>query len=117
MIVRIFQGPGNQMFQLAYGLAASKRMNTPLKLDLSWFRKNSGHRAYILDHFKHDLPIATDEDIRRAKVCYAETRFKLTINQLRNWAAPRHKKSIIVERSDEYDARLLSPNPNAYITG
>ena len=117
MIVRIFQGPGNQMFQLAYGLAASMRMNTSLKLDLSWFRKNSGHRAYILDHFKHDLPIATDEDIRRAKVCYAETRVRLTANQLCNWVAPRHKKSVVVERLDDYDSPLLYPNPKAYITG
>ncbi len=44
IIVKIFQGPGNQMFQYAYGLAASKRVGTELKLDLSWFKDNSGHR-------------------------------------------------------------------------
>ncbi len=56
IIVKIFQGPGNQMFQYAYGLAASKRVGTELKLDLSCFKDNSDHRQYILDRFRSEAP-------------------------------------------------------------
>lgn len=117
IIVKIFQGPGNQMFQYAYGLAAAKRVGTELKLDLSWFEKNSGHRAYILDRFKIQTPIASNEEIEYIRSKNGKNFLEYRYNLLRNELASRHRKAVVKEDLSKIDEELKRPYKNSYIEG
>ena len=117
IIVKIFQGPGNQMFQYAYGLAASKRIGTDLKLDLSWFDSNSHHRSFILDRFNIDAPIATPDEIQYVKSCNGKNFVSYRYNLLRDQFAPRHLKNVVKEDLSIFDSALKRPFHNSYIEG
>lgn len=56
IIVRIYGGLGNQMFQYGAGKALATYYDVPLKLDLRWMRRYR-HREFLLDRF----PISFDE--------------------------------------------------------
>ncbi len=117
IIVKIFQGPGNQMFQYAYGLAASKRVGTELKLDLSWFKDNSDHRQYILDRFKIDTKTASEEEIRDIRSCNGPHFLQYRYNLLRNSFAPRHRKVDVREDLSKFDELLKKPYSSSYVEG
>lgn len=117
MIVKVFQGPGNQLFQYAYGLAASKRVGAELKLDLSWFDSNSSHRSYILDRFKIETPIASREEIEFVRTCNGQNFLEYRFNRLRNDLAPRHKKAVVKEDLSVFDEKLKCPFRNSHIEG
>jgi len=117
IIVKIFQGPGNQLFQYAYGLAASKRVGTELKLDLSWFKNNSDHRPYILDRFSIDTEIATEEEVNYIKSCNGSNFFQYRYNLLRNRFSPRHKKVTVLEDLSRFDKDLNKPYKSSCIEG
>jgi hypothetical protein len=55
IVVKIFSGLGNQMFQYAAGLAAATSLRTDLRLDLSWFdipeKMVRAKRNFELDKF------------------------------------------------------------------
>lgn len=54
IVVKLQGGLGNQMFQYAAGLGAAQRLNTDLKMNLSWFDNLSDldtPRFYELDNF------------------------------------------------------------------
>jgi hypothetical protein len=117
IIVKIFQGPGNQLFQLAYGLAASSRVGVPLKLDLTWFKDNAHHRQYILDHFTVDLNIATEAEIDFVKQCDGRNFIEYRYNLLRNRWAKRHRKNVVVEDLSKFDGEILTPYKNCHVEG
>jgi hypothetical protein len=117
MIVKIFQGPGNQMFQYAYALAASKRIGTELKLDLSWYEENSTHRPYILDRFNISAAFATKEEVEYIKSKNAPDFLRYRWNLLRDSVAPKHKKAIVFEDLSKVDLDLLHPYKNSYVEG
>jgi len=117
IIVKIIQGPGNQLFQLAYGLAVSDRLGVPLKLDLSWFNSNSHHRQYILDHFLIDLEIATEEEIEFVRRSDGHNFLEYRYNLLRDRFAPRHRKNVVHEDLSRFDHDILRPHKNCYIEG
>jgi hypothetical protein len=117
MIVKIFQGPGNQMFQYAYALAASKRIGTELKLDLSWYEENSTHRPYILDRFNISAAFATKEEVEYIQSKNAPDFLSYRWNLLRDSVAPKHKKAIVFEDLSKVDLDLLHPYKNSYVEG
>lgn len=117
LIVKIFQGPGNQLFQYAYGLAAAKRIGAELKLDTTWFKDNSSHRAYILDRFGITTPIATQEEIDWVKTCNGKNFLEYRYNLLRNKFASRGKKVFVKEDLSKFDSELLYPSASSYIEG
>jgi len=116
-VVKIFQGPGNQMFQYAYALGISKRIPCEILLDTSWYDTYSHHRPYILDRFHIDQKIATKGDVWRAKGDYSANKLSYACKTLRKWIAPHHKKNLINERKDRCDLALCYPYKKAYITG
>ncbi len=69
IIVKISGRLGNQLFQYALARKVGITRNIPVKLDLSWYRKNpyyvENNFQYELDNFKATLPIAADEEIHR----------------------------------------------------
>lgn len=117
IIVKIFQGPGNQLFQYAYGLAASKRIGTELKLDLSWFENNADHRSYILDRFGITAEVATIDEINYIRSCNGSNSIQYRFNLLRNSFAPRHRKVIVKEDLSCFDSELKNPYRSSHIEG
>jgi hypothetical protein len=117
IIVKIFQGPGNQMFQYAYGLAAAKRTGTDLKLDLTWFEKNSGHRSYILDRFNIQTPIASKDEVEYIRSKNGKNFLEYRYNLLRDELASRHRKAVVKEDLSKFDEELKRPYKNSYIEG
>jgi hypothetical protein len=63
IIVKIKGGLGNQLFQYALGRRLTLERGIPLKLDLSWFGRQS-LRKYRLDRFKIKTEIANADDLR-----------------------------------------------------
>lgn len=117
MIVKIFQGPGNQMFQYAYALAATKRIGAELKLDLSWYEKNSDHRPYILDRLSITAQVASKEEIEFTKSKNAPNFLQYRWNLFRDSTAQRHKKVLVSEDLSKVDLDLLRPYKNSYVEG
>lgn len=105
------------MFQYAYALAASKRIGTELKLDLSWYEENSTHRPYILDRFNISAAFATKEEVEYIKSKNAPDFLSYRWNLLRDSVAPKHKKAIVFEDLSKVDLDLLHPYKNSYVEG
>ena len=74
VITKMEAGFGNQFYHYAIGRYLAQKLNTELKLDLTWFRgltKNHSHHSpdyYQLDNFNITAPLATDEEILNAKI-------------------------------------------------
>jgi hypothetical protein len=118
IIVKLFQGFGNQMFQYAYARALSIRFRKELKFDVSWYTENSAHRAFMLDNLKLQYLCATDKEIYDTKTCNGPNIITYKWNQLTNKVAPYYKKSIVKESLNTcFDPNLLKTNSNSYIEG
>jgi len=117
LIVKIFQGPGNQMFQYAYALAAAQRIGASLKLDLTWFEAHSGHRAFVLDRFEMDTPVASKDEIDHIRTRNGSNFFAYRYNLLRDALAPRHRKAVVKEDLSRFDHELMYPYRNSHIEG
>ena len=65
IIVKIYGGMANQLFQYAAGYALSLHHAAPLKLDISYFEEqnNDTKRTFALDRFSIDYELATKEEI------------------------------------------------------
>jgi hypothetical protein len=64
IIVKLISGLGNQLFQYAIGRQLSLLRNTPLKLDISFF-KGQNLRSFKLSHFNIIAELATANEIAR----------------------------------------------------
>ena len=70
IVVHIYEGLGNQLFQYAFGRATAARHGTTLAVDNTWYRTNQGGdkrgtvaRRFKLDAFQIEAPIATRRDM------------------------------------------------------
>jgi len=118
LIVKLFQGFGNQMFQYAYGRSIASRYNKTVKFDLGWFKENSAHRAFMLNSLNVTYECATVEEIYDTKTCNGRNIIEYKWNLLRNAIAPYYRKSVIIENSNTcFDTHLLKTNSNSYIEG
>jgi hypothetical protein len=64
VIVKLQGGLGNQMFQYAAGRALAERLNTDLKLDITYYQKNK-LRKYKLNNFCIKEIIANKEEMNQ----------------------------------------------------
>lgn len=67
LVAWIFDGLGNQLFQYAFARKQSLKLGTKLKLDTSAFKKRV-YRKFMLDQFRIEADIATDEEIAAAQI-------------------------------------------------
>lgn len=74
IIVRLNGGLGNQLFQYGAGLALSRHLNLPLRLDDFWFRSKGG-RSFLLDRFQIDAPLATEDEV------FAVVKYRRSLSQ------------------------------------
>ena len=66
ILVRVFGGLGNQLFQYAAAKALSLRNNVALKLDInSVINPDSHNRVFCLHYFNINTPIAGQEEIEK----------------------------------------------------
>src|ERR1700761_181765 len=110
IVVKIYDGLGNQMFQYAFGRYLSVINKCALKLDLSSFRQNT-FRKYQLHHFSITENIATDHDIEKIR--------KLNFSKV-NLLKRKYLNTlplIIEEKSLAFTPRYLKARRNTCLQG
>jgi hypothetical protein len=114
LIIRTYGGLGNQMFQYALGRALACKYNTPLLLDISWFKQQT-LRKFDLDSLQLKANIAKPQDI----ACYRpKNKFIRTIIILWSQLLPLRSKRYYKEKSiGVFDADVLRTSPNVYLDG
>ena len=118
VIVKIFQGPGNQLFQVAFGLAAAQRLNTELKVDLSWYKDYSHHRQFVLDKFDLNINTATEKEIYDIVTCNASNYISYQWNRLnRLHLRPYYQRPKIVESLNKFDINYTRILDDTYVEG
>jgi len=113
IVVRLFGGLGNQMFQYAMARSLADRYDVPLKLDVSGF-VNYTLRQYELGDFNIRAGIADGNDLDV---------FRLSANQLSFWTCMKNHIPLLAPRrvfrefSFLYDERVHTINPPVYLDG
>jgi hypothetical protein len=112
IIVKIYGGMANQLFQYAAGYALAKHHNVPLKLDISYFKEKNEDtkRAFELTKFAIDFTLANDEEIGQL--------FKFrTIDYAWNKLMPLNKKHFYGEKVPGYNERFFELGNQVYLRG
>jgi Glycosyl transferase family 11 len=118
IVVKLQGGLGNQMFQYALGRALSIRLNTSMKLDLSFLlnrtlNENYTLRSYELDIFNLNVELATSTEINKY-ICSYTDQPKLALWKL-------HRKTFnyncYKEKVSSFDAEVFSLKGNIYLDG
>ena len=125
IIVKIFQGIGNQLFQYAYGRALSLDLGYRFKMDNSYFINYSevtqfGYtykRDYGLSKFNINENLATIEEVENIKKISGSNRVSLFINRKLDQLAPYYKRKTVEELDTVFDPNLLKIKDNTYIEG
>lgn len=120
IIVRAWEGLGNQLFQYAFARALSLRTNEQVTLDSKriyskQYEEGNVHRAFSLDYFNITLECATEDDLRKynfleQKNLYQRIAFFLAQNRI--W-----KYCFIEEKKEDFAPDRFKINRNSYIKG
>ena len=131
IIVKLFGGLGNQMFQYAAGTALAHRHGTILKLDVSKFSRRLErvrHERYALACFNIPEHFATEAEILKYKALRKRSHpiflpGKLLVRILRNARLSEFVDRMappvayFEERSHRYDPDFFQLPINSYVTG
>lgn len=116
IIVKLIGGLGNQMFQYALGRRLSVDRNVPLKLDISWYSKDSP-RQYSLNVFDIQASIASKEEVEQFIPSSLSMIKKRAYYFLQNHVPYRFRK-VITEPRFSFNPNILNKTPNnAYLIG
>jgi len=116
IVIKVFGGLGNQLFQYAFGRALSIKLNTELYLDLSWFDENttSTKRVFQLDLFNTKFLIADKLVVGELKPLY----FRLINSILVKFNIGRLQlPAYFIENGIYYNQRINIIKENSYING
>jgi len=119
VVVRLFGGLGNQMFQYAAGRSIAYMNNKVLKLDItSGFREDFYKRKYCLKHFNIEEHIASKSELPRLLINHSESAsiYGKTIRFI-NSLFPLDKKFIYKEKSLLFDPTIFKPRDRIYLIG
>ena len=111
IIVMVYGGLGNQLFQYAAGRALALAKGCELKLDISAFDNYSPHNGFELGLFNMDAQIASPEEISSL----VGTQFRLS--RLIRRKLGLRKKTHIIERSFDFDHWFFNTKPPALLEG
>ena len=112
IIVKIYGGMANQLFQYAAGYALALKHNVPLKLDLSYFYEanTDTQRVFELNKFFIDYQLATQEDVDQV--------FKFSkLYYLWNKLLPISKKRFYGEKQPGFYKYFFNLGGNLYLRG
>lgn len=121
--VRIKGGLGNQLFQYAAGYAMARRLNTQMKMDVSFFGTQS-LRGFKLDCFRIDYPEIADSKQLPIMVKFAKEKHIGSL--MRDITRPHKKKSFRVGNNYRYllesgseliDEFFTAQDENIYLDG
>jgi len=112
VVVRLFGGLGNQLFQYATARRVAHINNMPLKLDVSGFESYKLHR-YSLKHFNIREEFASPEEIARFNDRGLGFHLSLWVQNL----LPYYRRRRVVERHFNFDANILKISKNVYLNG
>ena len=109
IIVKIFGGFGNQLFQYAAARALAEKHNTHVKLDISAFERDT-LRNFELGKTKAKFQIASNAEIEECKA-------KNSLQRVRARLTPYSRKNFYKQPYFHFDPNFfLLPN-NVYIQG
>lgn len=117
IIVGLFGGLGNQMFQYAAGQAAAARLATELKLDLSYFSDQpAGNtpRKYELNCFNLPQDFATKNDLQQI---HGKPLFGYLFKKIKQKFKPYYEKAYFLEQAFTYDPHILDISGDTYLEG
>ncbi len=116
IIVKLVGGLGNQMFQYSLGRRLSLARNVPLKLDLSWYVKDSS-RSFALDAFDIKTEIASIAEVEKFVPPALSGLKKEMFYFLQNHLPYRYRR-VITEPLFSYNPVIVNKTPkNAYLLG
>lgn len=107
IIIKLYGGLGNQMFQYATGRRLSIKNNTELKIDNTDFQPNN-YRAYGLNFFNIKENIASQKEINKIN-----NNWQKLLNKFR----PANKQTIIKNFNYNYNKNILGLRNNKYLDG
>lgn len=105
IIMKLWGGLGNQLFEYALGRRLAHDRKTRLFLDLSFFKKDS-RRRYSLSDFNIEAAIAPKSQI-----------FKLKFLNFFNSNKSISEKSLVQERGFAFDQEILTVKDSVYLNG
>jgi len=119
IIIKLWGGLGNQMFQYATGRRLSLLHDVPLKLDTTWFEKvpkKSTPRHYELSTFKTIQTRATPSEIRQLRGMDV-TEFPKIVKKFMRANGIFIPKTCIDEKHFNFDPQILELSGAAYLNG
>jgi hypothetical protein len=117
IVVKVFQGLGNQMFQYALAKALQVRHNVTVKLDLTWFDMNSHHRTCGLHQFNTNLEISTLEEIYNVRNGIFPNRILNRLFRMSLFFKPYFKQPFFKENLSKLDKNIKQITSRTYIEG
>lgn len=116
IIVRLYGGLGNQMFQFAAGMSLAKRHGVALHFDPEWFDHVHLHQGLELPRvFGLDLPRATPDELRRVLgVLTSPTLRRLLVRRKFRALLP---SSLAIEPHFHYWSPFDRLGPKVYLDG
>jgi hypothetical protein len=117
IIIKVFQGLGNQLFQYALVRSLEELHGKTIKLDTTWYGKNSNHRPFGLDKFQTKYLEATNEEIYNVKNGVFRNRiinfiFNQSLKFKKYYHQPYFKEDLTA-----LDKNILKINSRTYIEG
>lgn len=112
IIVKIYGGMANQLFQYAAGYALSMHHAAPLKLDISYFEEqnNDTKRTFALDRFSINYELATKEEIAEV--------FKFRFQDYAwNKLMPMSHRRFYGEKTPRFNERFFDLSDTVYLRG
>lgn len=114
IIIKLYGGIGNQLFQWAFGTAMGERRNEHVKFDVSSFEIDE-LRNFELKHIIPNIEIAASNEV---KIALGNKSFVSQLNRkFGTLFLPLHKRKIVYEQSFLHDTAIHTSNSPHYYDG